>query len=61
MFSPFEYTLSKHEETVRRAEANAALIEAARSSQPTDQQPEAAPRARLLGLLRRIAGSPAFA
>jgi hypothetical protein len=60
MFSPFEYTLSKHEETVRRAEANAALIEATRSTQPTSQ-PEAAPRARLLGLLRRIAGTPAFA
>ena len=53
MLADFEYTFSRHDETIRRAEANAALIAAIHAAKE-DRAPDP-PRRRPWGWLRRIA------
>lgn len=59
MLADLEYTFSQHEETARRAEANAALIAATRPMHRA--RPQARPRRRLWDWLRRLTGTPATA
>jgi hypothetical protein len=57
MLADFEYTFSRHDETIRRAESNYALIkESTTKTRDTTQRP---PRGKLLELLRRLAGPAA--
>lgn len=57
MLANFEFAFSQHDATIRRAEANYALIGASATKQPdTTQRP---PRGKLLELLRRLAGPAA--
>jgi hypothetical protein len=57
MIANFEFTFSQHDETVRRAEANYALISAAVSKQ--SDQSQRPPRRTLWEMLRRLAGPAA--
>ena len=57
MLADFEFAFSQHDATIRRAEANYALISASTMKKPdTTQRP---PRGKLLELLRRLAGPAA--
>ena len=57
MIADLEFTFSQHDETVRRAEANYALIsKSATTKTSASQQP---PRRTLWGFLRRLAGPAA--
>jgi hypothetical protein len=57
MLAEFEFKFDQHETTIRRAEANYALISPSTTKQTdTSQRP---PRGKLLGLLRRLAGPAA--
>ncbi len=57
MLANFEFAFSRHDATIRRAEANYALIGASAPKQPdTTQRP---PRGKLVELLRRLAGPAA--
>jgi hypothetical protein len=59
MLADIDLKFKQHDETVRRAEANATLMAALTPGHTTP--PPAKPRRRLWNLLRRIAGSPATA
>ena len=57
MLADLEFAFSQHDATIRRAEANYALISAS-----TTKKPDAAPRpprGKLVELLRRLAGPAA--
>ena len=57
MIANLEFTFSQHDETVRRAEANYALVSQSTTKKTYDsQQP---PRRRLWETLRRLAGPAA--
>jgi hypothetical protein len=54
MLAEFEFKFDQHETTIRRAEANYALISASATKKTdTSQLP---PRGKLTGLLRRLTG-----
>jgi hypothetical protein len=54
MLADFEFAFSQHDVTIRRAEANYALLGASATKKPdTTHRP---PRGKLLELLRRLAG-----
>jgi hypothetical protein len=57
MIANFEYTFSQHDETVRRAEANYALISTSAPKQSDHSQRP--PRRSLWQMLRRLAGPAA--
>ncbi len=59
MIADFEYRFSQHEETIRRAEANARL-QAALAAEHSPR-PEKRSSERLTTLLRRLAGTAASA
>ena len=61
MLADFEYRFNQHEETVRRAEANARLQEAIAASRPASPTDIDRPHRRLSTLLRRLAGTAATA
>lgn len=57
MLAEFEFKFDQHETTIRRAEANYALLSASATKKTdTQQQP---PRGKVLGLLRRLTGPAA--
>lgn len=57
MLAEFEFKFDQHETTIRRAEANYALLSASATKKTdTPQQP---PRGKVLGLLRRLTGPAA--
>ena len=57
MLAEFEFKFDQHETTIRRAEANYALLDASATKKTdTPQQP---PRGKLFGLLRRLTGPAA--
>jgi hypothetical protein len=57
MIATFELTFSQHDETIRRAEANYALISGSATKKP-DESPQP-PRRTLWELLRRLVGPAA--
>jgi hypothetical protein len=57
MLADFEFAFSQHDETVRRAEANYALIRTSTTKKPDSTQRP--PRGKLVELLRRLAGPAA--
>jgi hypothetical protein len=57
MLADFEYRFNQHEETVRRAEANARLQDAIAASRPASTADVDRPHRRLATLLRRLAGT----
>jgi hypothetical protein len=57
MLADFEYRFSQHEETVRRAEANARLQEALAANRPISTADVDRPHRRLSTLIRRLAGT----
>jgi hypothetical protein len=61
MLADFEYRFNQHEETVRRAEANARLQEALAVSRQASNADIDRPYRRLSTLLRRLAGTAATA
>jgi hypothetical protein len=56
MLADFEYRFSHHEDTIRRAEANARLLSALTSTSPTEAEPKR-PRRGISLILRRLAGT----
>jgi hypothetical protein len=56
MLADFEYRFSQHDETIRRAEANARLQSALASTGPTGTEPKR-PRRGISLILRRLAGT----
>jgi len=56
MLADFEYRFSQHEDTIRRAEANARLQSALASTAPTTTEPRR-PRRGISLILRRLAGT----
>jgi hypothetical protein len=59
MLADLEATFNRHDDTIRRAEANAQLAAALK---PDDtRRPDDRPARRVVTVLRRIAGTPAFA
>ena len=56
MLADFEYRFSQHEDTIRRAEANARLESALTSTSPTATEPKR-PRRGISLILRRLAGT----
>ena len=61
MLADFEYRFNQHEETIRRAEANARLQDAINASRPASTADIDRPHRRLSTLLRRLAGTAATA
>ena len=61
MLADFEYRFDQHEETIRRAEANARLQDAINASRPASTTDIDRPHRRLSTLLRRLAGTAATA
>ena len=59
MLADFEFTYSQHDQTIRRAEANAQLLSAL-TRKPTNQNGPSQ-TGRLADLLRRLAGAPVAA
>lgn len=57
MLAEFEFKFDQHETTIRRAEANYALLSAS-ATKKTDK-PQQPPRGKVLGLLRRLTGPAA--
>jgi hypothetical protein len=56
MLADFEYRFSQHEDTIRRAEANARLESALASTNPTATEPKR-PRRGISLIIRRISGT----
>ena len=56
MLADFEYRFSQHEDTIRRAEANARLQSALTSTDPIGAEPKR-PRRGISLILRRLAGT----
>ena len=56
MLADFEYHFNQHDETIRRAEANARLQSALTSTSPTASEPKK-PRRGISLILRRLAGT----
>ena len=61
MLADFEYRFNQHDETVRRAEANARLQSALASTRPTAATETERPSRRLSTILRRLTGTAATA
>ena len=59
MLADFEFTYSQHDQTIRRAEANAQLLSTL-TRNPTNQS-EPSQTGRLAALLRRLARAPVAA
>jgi hypothetical protein len=57
MLADFEYRFNLHEETVRKAEANARLQSALAANRPSSDVDIDRPHRRLSTLLRRLAGT----
>jgi len=60
MLADYEATFHRHDDTIRRAEANARLLAALTPQRPPHSE-ERRPRRRLVALLRWIARTPATA
>jgi hypothetical protein len=57
MLADFEYRFNQHDETIRRAEANARLQSAIAASRPAAAPETGRPQRRLSTILRRLAGT----
>ena len=57
MLADFEFRFSQHDDTIRRAEANARLVAELTAHRSTSRDDVDRPQRRLSALLRRLAGT----